>query len=180
MNSCEKKELKAVLQKLSDKLEGKMVGGGAKTVPPIQVDTIDYIVYSSKYIRFYFEYNHAQYLVNIGNSLPDYNSLQKEQIKNVVITNDSLIILSAGGKIYNYKGEYNNINNMYGTFAINNNDVVDITITTTFFNLNPSSSNYKGKYKNGTFAINNNVDNHSPSNLNFSINFTNIHTIVNN
>ena len=132
-----------------------MVGGG---VPPINVDTIDYIVYSSKYIRFTFEYNHIQYLVNIYNSLPDYNSLQKDKIKNVVITNKSLIILSAVGERYNYKGEYKN-----GTFAINNNFVV---IITTFFNRNHSPSNYKGKYKNETFAINNNDV--------VSINFTNI------
>jgi len=146
-------------------LEGKMRGGnkqgkslsvktGPTGVPDINVDRIHYIIYNSKYILFTFLYQTTHYSVKIYNSLPDYNSLQNKKITNVVITNKNLIISFVSGKPYNYTGQY-----MAGNFFINSDAVVNIT-SIDFNNSKPKLS--------------------FPSNLNFSINFTNIHTIVNN
>jgi len=76
------------------------------------VDTTDYIAYSSKYIRFNFKSKDVDYIVNINNSFPNYNSLLNDKIKNVVITNNILIILSGVNK-YAY-----NVTNLEGKFNV--------------------------------------------------------------
>ena len=110
MNACEKKELKNVLQKLSDKLEGKMVGGATTTIPTIEsYNTPTNSLPSPKYkgvilpggilgLPFSFTYKNVSYSYFFNLSqLPgnDYKTLYNNTIKSITFSTTKLTIKSS-------------------------------------------------------------------------------------
>jgi hypothetical protein len=106
MNTREKKELKCVLQKLSDKLEGKMVGGGA-TIESYNTPTnsLPYPQYkgginSSGIIGLPFSFKYKKviysYFFNLS-QLPgnDYKNLYNDTIKSITFSTTKLTIISS-------------------------------------------------------------------------------------
>jgi len=132
MNACEKKELKNVLQKLSDKLEGKMVGGGK---------TIEITVRKNAFfmgpngITFSFPYpisgNKNKYITcNIQPSLPGYADLYNDTITNITFSNNTQTIV------------IDRESSTYYEDLVNNRYTIDLTITST--NKSKTYSNMSG------------------------------------
>jgi len=117
MNTCEKKELKSVLQKLSDKLEGKIVGGAIPTT--IESDNTPTNFLSSPGYKglilpdgilglpFSFKYKNVSYSYFFNLVLPgnDYKTLYKDTIKSITFSTTSVSIKSSKmTKTYNFSG----------------------------------------------------------------------------
>ena len=146
MNTCEKKELKCVLQKLSNKLEGKMVGGA--TTPTIKSSVpSDFLIVGPNLsilptgivgLPFSFTYKKVKYSYFFNLVLPDndYETFYKNTIKSITFSTTKLTIKSSTmKKTYDFSGMTSYNGNLVAySILIKNNQYQAVNI---FQNNNP-------------------------------------------
>ena len=131
MNTCEKKELKCVLQKLSNKLEGKTIETTAfqKSIE----------IASDGGITFVFpfptvsENKTLNLKCNIQPSLPDYIEYYNDKITSITFFNNKIDRTYLSDSVYNRytTKDYSDDNNMYLVDLQNIRYLIDLKITST-------------------------------------------------